>query len=155
WLGVLETTGQITLMPPFYENFGKRLIKSPRLYWLDSGLVCFLLRIENARQLENSPFLGAVFEGVLASEIIKRQINAGRAREVYYFRDAQGLEVDFLVPRTGGAMELIEAKWSKTIRPEMAKPLTALKAAMRKRKVEALIVHRAPVHGERIETVVP
>jgi predicted AAA+ superfamily ATPase len=155
WLGVLETTGQIVLVPPFYENFGKRLIKSPKLYWLDSGLVCFLLRIENERQLENSPFLGAVFEGFLAAEIIKKQINTGRAREIYFFRDAQGLEVDFLVPRPGGGMQLIEAKWAKTITPAMTRPLTALKLAIKKKNVEALIVHRAPAHGERLRTVVP
>ena len=155
WLGVLETTGQIVLVPPFYENFGKRLIKSPRLYWLDSGLVCHLLRIESQRQLEDSPFLGAVFEGFLASEIIKKQINAGRARELYYFRDAQGLEVDFLVPKAAGGMHLIEAKWSRTITPEMARPLTRLRAAMKRRKTEAFIVHRTPSHGEKLGTVVP
>jgi hypothetical protein len=71
WVGVLETTGHILLVPPFFENFGKRLIKSPKLYWLDSGLACFLLGIETKRELERSPFLGSIFEGFVASEIIK------------------------------------------------------------------------------------
>src|SRR5881296_793340 len=63
WVGVLETTGHVALVPPFFENFGKRLIRSPKLYWLDSGLVCFLLRIETERQLEESLFAGPIFEG--------------------------------------------------------------------------------------------
>jgi hypothetical protein len=56
WLRILETTGQILLVPPYFENFGKRLIKSPKVYWVDSGLVCFLLGIETEKQLEQSPF---------------------------------------------------------------------------------------------------
>ena len=77
WLGVLETTAQILIVPPFYENFGKRLIKSPKVYVADSGLACHLLGIETAAELAKSPFLGALFEGFMASEIVKAQVNAG------------------------------------------------------------------------------
>lgn len=83
------------MVPPYFSNFGKRLIKSPKLYWLDSGLACHLLGIETETQLRRSPFAGPLFEGFIASEIIKQQINAGRRREIFYFRDQQGLEVDF------------------------------------------------------------
>jgi hypothetical protein len=144
WLGVLQTTGQIALIPPYFENFGKRLVKSPKLYWLDTGLVCFLLRIDSERQLESSPFAGAVFEGHLAAEVIKTQVNRGRERELYYFRDEQGLEVDFVVPRRGGELLLLEAKWSKTVSPDMARPLRRLLDAMRGRAARALVVHREP-----------
>ena len=142
WLGVLETTGHVLLVPPYFENFGKRLTKSPKIYWLDTGLVCHLLRIESERQLEGSPFVGALFEGFVASEIVKRQVNRGRARELYFFRDEQGLEVDFLIPARGGELLLVEAKWSKTVSPSMARPLTRLMASVRRRATRALVVHR-------------
>src|SRR5436309_156253 len=73
WLSILEVTGQIVLVPPFYENFGKRLVKSPKLYFLDSGLACHLLGIDTTRLLSRSPFLGPIFEGFLAAEIVKQQ----------------------------------------------------------------------------------
>ncbi len=155
WLGVLEATGQILLVPPFFENFGKRLIKSPKIYWIDPGLVCFLLGIETKDQLEHSPFMGAVFEGFIASEIVKNQVNRGRSRELYFFRDEQGLEVDFLALGPGGKVHLVEAKWSKTITPADAAPLKKLAAAIRGRTVEAVIVHRASKSGNKLETVAP
>jgi predicted AAA+ superfamily ATPase len=99
WLGVLETTAQVLIVPPFYENLGKRLIKSPKVYLADSGLACHLLGIDSSAELAKSPFLGALFEGFIAAEIVKAQINRGRRPEIYHFRDEQGLEVDFLVPR--------------------------------------------------------
>jgi len=101
WLEILEATGEVLIVPPYFENFGKRLIKSPKVYWGDSGLACYLLGIRTAGELERSPFLGSLFEGFLAAEILKNQTNAGLRKELYYFRDQQGLEVDFLLPRPG------------------------------------------------------
>ena len=155
WLGVLETTGQIILVPPYFENFGKRLIKSPKVFWVDSGLVCFLLGIESEKQLERSPFLGPVFEGFIASEILKNLGNRGRPRELYFFRDEQGLEVDFLAPAPGGKVQLIEVKWSKTLRPETARSLVRLAGAMRGKQVEAMVVHRAPRSGPKLGVLAP
>ena len=98
WLQVLEITGQIMLVPPYFENFGKRLIKSPKIYLGDSGMACYLLGIATQAELDRSPFLGALFEGYVAAEILKSQANQGRRKELYHFRDQQGLEVDFLFP---------------------------------------------------------
>jgi hypothetical protein len=130
WLGVLETTAQVLIVPPFYENLGKRLLKSPKVYLADSGLACHLLGIESAAELARSPFRGALFEGFIASEIIKAQVNAGRRREIYYFRDEQGLEVDFLVPRRGGSVALVECKAGRTAMPAMAASLQRLAQAL-------------------------
>lgn len=130
WLSILETTAQILLVPPFYENFGKRLIKSPKLYFTDSGLVCHLLGIAGESALAHSPFLGCLFEGFVASEIVKHQVNAGRRRELYYFRDQQGLEVDFLWPVGHRRLRLIEVKASRTVTPEAAAPLRRLGTAI-------------------------
>jgi len=147
WLDILEATGQIFLLPPYFENFGKRLIKSPKVYVADSGLACHLLGIDSEAQLEKSPFLGALFEGFLIAEIAKAQVNAGQRRELYYFRDQQGLEVDFVVPARGSGVRLIEVKASRTVTPEMARPMQRLAASWRqsspaRRIVQMLVIHR-------------
>jgi predicted AAA+ superfamily ATPase len=90
-----------------------------------------LLGIESASQLERSPFLGPIFEGFMALELAKAQLNAGRRRELYYFRDQQGLEVDFIIPMQGGGVCLIEAKAARTVTPSDAVPLQRLAAAWR------------------------
>jgi hypothetical protein len=151
WLNILEITGQILLVLPFYENFGKRLIKSPKVYFIDSGLACYLLNIDNERALAASSTLGAIFEGFVASEIVKTQINAGKRREIYYFRDQQGLEVDFIIPK-GDKLLLCEAKATKTILPRMAAPLESLSNNI-KRPVEKFIIH--PGFTQKIRVVIP
>ncbi len=159
WLGVLETTAQVLVVPPFYENFGKRLVKSPKVYVADSGLACHLLGIESSSELARSPFAGVLFEGFVASEIVKAQLNAGRRREIYFFRDEQGLEVDFVVPGRGGALSLVECKASRTVTPAMATPLRRLAEAIgrtrpRRRKVSKVLVHEAPRAGVRTPALV-
>jgi len=143
WLHVLEVTGQVILVPPYFQNFGKRLIKSPKVYLGDSGLACHLLGITTPAELEKSPFLGPLWEGFVAVEILKSQVNRGRTKELYHFRDYQGLEVDFLFPYEGGVW-LVECKASRTARPDMARPMAALRQAMGDRKPARLsVVHRA------------
>jgi predicted AAA+ superfamily ATPase len=142
WLSILEVTGQIILVPPYFENFGKRLIKSPKMYVGDSGLACYLLGMTSSPELERSPFLGALFEGFIASEILKSQTERGRRKELYYFRDQQGLEVDFLIPRPNAKLWLVEAKAGKTVRPEMAAPMSSLQRAARNRADRLIVVHR-------------
>jgi predicted AAA+ superfamily ATPase len=147
WIGVLEATQQVLVVPPFYENLGKRLIKSPKVYFTDSGLACHLLGINTAADLQRSPFLGQLFEGQVASEIIKRQVNAGMRRELYFFRDEQGLEVDFIVPAKSGGVTLVECKATRAPLPRMTLPLQQLREAFKgkktvKRNVEMVLVHR-------------
>jgi len=144
WLQILEATGEIILVPPYFENFGKRLIKSPKLYWLDSGLACYLLGIKSVAELERSPFLGPLFEGFVAAEILKSQTNRGMRRELYYFRDQQGLEVDFLVPGPNLGLWLIEAKAGRTVQPRMAAPLQSLQRSLGKKASRLIVVHRRP-----------
>lgn len=146
WLGVLEITAQVLIVPPFYENLGKRLIKSPKVYVADSGLACHLLGIESTAELARSPFRGAIFEGFVAAEIVKAQVNRGRRPELYYFRDEQGLEVDFLVPRENAAVSLVECKASHTVTPAMASPMLRLAEACRKRRPEGMDVQMRLVH---------
>jgi predicted AAA+ superfamily ATPase len=152
WLNILEITGHIILVPPFYENFGKRLIKSPKLYFVDSGLACHLLGIMSERMLNRSPFLGAVFEGHVASEIAKCQLAAGRARALYFFRDQQGLEVDFLVPISERRLVLLEAKASKTVTPAAGEPLARLGRSVTGYETDNYVCYRgaAGISGESV-----
>jgi hypothetical protein len=149
WISILEITGQIVLVPPFYEHFGKRLVKSHKVYFVDSGLACHLLGLETAALLERSPFLGPIFEGFVASEIVKAQVHAGLHREIYHFRDQQGLEVDFLVPMAGHAVALVEAKATRSIRPDSAMSVNRLAAAMPSRDVAKFVVSRTVAVGSR------
>ncbi len=142
WLSILEVTGQIILVPPYFENFGKRLIKSAKIYWQDSGLACYLLGVTSSAELERSPFLGSLFEGFVAAEILKSQVNQGKRKELYYFRDQQGLEVDFLVPQSDSKLWLVEAKASKTVRPPMAAPLVSMRRNLERGSGRLIIVHR-------------
>jgi len=156
WLRVLEITGQVILAPPYFENFGKRLIKSPKLYIADPGMACHLLGIRTQAELNRSPFLGPLWEGFVASEILKFQVNHGRRKELYHFRDQQGLEVDFLFPDAKGRLWMVECKASKTVRPAMAAPLQSLRRSMRARhQVRAAIVHQKPNIPPPIHSVVP
>jgi uncharacterized protein len=141
WLDVLEITGQILVVPPFFENFGKRLIKTPKIYFADSGLACHLLGIDSVGALQKSTFHGPLFESFVASEIVKQQINNGKRKELYYFRDQQGLEVDFVVPRGAGKLALIEAKATKSPTPAMAQSLQRLAASVGNYKTQSLLVY--------------
>ncbi len=148
WIDVLEATGLIALVQPYFENFGKQIIKSPKVFWIDSGLTCHLLGIQTGAELERSPFLGAIYEGFVAAEVHKLQINAGRRKELYYFRDQQGLEVDFIAPSLTAdvsGMILIEAKASKTPIPDMARPMLSLAKAWNRSQMPLAgmyLVHR-------------
>ena len=160
WLGVLETTAQILIVPPFYENLGKRLVKSPKVYLADSGLACHLLGIDSAAELAKSPFAGSLFEGFIAAEIVKAQVNTGGRRELYHFRDEQGLEVDFVVPGSGGALMLVECKAGRTVTPAMAAPMQRLRETLRRKQrrktpVSMSLVHQGTGESNRIQAVAP
>jgi len=155
WLSIMEITAQIVLVPPFFENFGKRLVKSPKLYFGDSGLLCHLLGLESERELNRSPFLGPIFEGFVASEILKHQIGTGRPRQLYYFRDQQGLEVDFVVPTGHRRLLLVEAKASRTVVPQMAASLDRLSTAISRHRVSRFLVYRPQGEAARLAALRP
>ena len=147
WVRILEITGQVIVVPPYFENFGKRLVKSPKVYWGDAGLACHLLGIQSQAELERSPFWGAIFEGFVAGEILKSQINRGQRKELYYFRDQQGLEIDFVVPQPNARFWLVEAKASKTVQPSMAAPMLSLSHLAQNRATRRIVVYRNPRTG--------
>jgi predicted AAA+ superfamily ATPase len=155
WLAILEVTGQIVLVPPYYENLGKRLIKSPKLHFVDSGLACHLLGLESETRLRSSPFQGPLFEGFVVAEVLKQQQAEGRRREVYYFRDQRGLEVDLLVPLGGKRLALVEAKASATVRPEAGRSVTALAGSATGYETRGFVVYRPRPSAVRLSALRP
>jgi hypothetical protein len=113
WLNVLEASNIIHLLPPFFRNHGKRLIKTPKLYFKDTGLLCFLLGIHTPQQMMESPFVGGIWETFVLGQM-QRAIQAeGSPAEIYFWRDAQGIEVDFAL-WLNGRLQFVEAKWAES-----------------------------------------
>jgi len=113
WLSVLEASFLIFLLRPHYRNFNKRLVKSPKLYFLDSGLLCYLLRIRNPDDLRIHAARGAVFESWVVSEIVKNFIHRGLEPDVYFWRDSSAHEIDLVIERGDGLVP-VEAKSGET-----------------------------------------
>jgi predicted AAA+ superfamily ATPase len=155
WLSILEITGQIILVPPFYENFGKRLVKTPKLYFVDSGLAAHLVGVRTEETLATSPFRGALFEGFVAAEIVKHRVNRGLDRGLYYFRDQQGLEVDFLVDAGDRRLILLEAKATSTPMPDDARSLVRLASGIKDHKVASFLVHGRPSPDDKFVSLCP
>jgi len=122
WISVLEASFIVKRLRPYYRNFNKRLIKSPKLYFLDTGLICFLLDIRNPGQLATHPLRGAIFESYVVSEILKHRFNRGRNDHLFYFRDNTGNEVD-LICDYGLTLTPIEIKSGQTITSDFLKGL--------------------------------
>ncbi len=108
WLTVLEASYLVLRLPPYFQNFGKRLVKTPKLYFLDTGLAAWLLGIQDATQLLTHPARGALFETWVVAELAKHRFNRGGPLDLYFWRDSQGLEVDLLFETPAGlqAMEI-------------------------------------------------
>lgn len=113
WLTVLQASHLLTLLPPHHRNFGKRLVKTPKLYFLDTGLLCWLLRIGSAEDLLIHPARGAVFETWVVAEALKHRFNLGLPADLYFWRDNHGLEVD-LVFESAGRLHSVECKSGAT-----------------------------------------
>lgn len=113
WLSVLEASYVVHLLRPWHNNLGKRLVKTPKLYFLDTGLLAWLLGIHDATSLATHAQRGALFETLIVAEFIKHAFNAGRAAELYFWRDSNGHEVDLLVPQAA-QMRPVEIKSGAT-----------------------------------------
>ena len=114
WLSVLESSFIVTLLRPHHRNFGKRLIKSPKLYFLDTGLLCYLLQIRSPEELVHRAERGAVFESFVVSELYKNFAHRGEQASLSFWRDAAGHEVDLLIEE-GTSLIPLEVKSAQTV----------------------------------------
>ena len=118
WLSILEASFLVFRLAPYYRNYGKRLVKSPKLYFYDTGLAASLLGIESAEQLGGSNHRGALFENAVAIEVIKRYQALGTEPKLFYWRDSNKNEVDFIIEKGGTPRCAVEVKSSATFRPK-------------------------------------
>lgn len=125
WLSVLQASYLVTLLPPYFENISKRLVKSPKLYFNDPGLACYLLDIESPHQLERDKMRGAIFENYVVMEVLKHRYNQGLEGGVFFYRDSNQNEVDILL-KEEGEITAIEVKSSMTYHPSFESTLSKL-----------------------------
>ena len=134
WLSVLQASGQIVLLEPWFANLGKRVAKTPKLHFRDSGLLCFLLNLDE-ETLPGSPLLGAVWETFLFAEMRKLNSTLKSPFAFWYYRDQRAREIDFVLER-GGELSFVECKWREKPGAEDARNLVAVH--------EDLVSHKGP-----------
>jgi predicted AAA+ superfamily ATPase len=159
WLSVLEAGYVAWRLPPFHANVSKRLIKTPKLHFLDVGLACYLLGIRSADQLADHPLRGAIFETWVASEVLKARVHRGLAPSLSFFRDRSGTEVD-LVVELGRSLLAVETKSGQTIASDFFAGLHAFASlvapARPQRSVRSFVVYAGGESQRRTAaTVVP
>lgn len=127
WIDLLQTSFIVHLLPPWFTNTGKRLIKAPKLYFHDVGLACWLLGLRTPEQVRRDPLYGALFENFVIMEAMKDRLNTGASAEMYFYRDSEGHEVDLLLP-VGSQVHAIEIKAGATVNPDYFRGLKTFAA---------------------------
>lgn len=122
WLSVLEASYVVVKLPPYFENFGKRVVKSPKYFFADVGLLAYLLGIETPNQVLRDPLLGSIFENLVVIDVLKQRYNSGYDANLYFFRDSNGNEIDLLCKTSSGLVG-IEIKAAATWHGKFAKQL--------------------------------
>ena len=138
WLSVLQASYIVTLLPPYFENTSKRLTKMPKLYFLDTGLACYLLGIESREQLSRDKMRGALFENFVVTEALKQRYNQGKESNLYFYRDSNQNEIDLLLKRNT-RLYGIEIKSSMTYHKDFEKAL---------KRIDEWV--KAPVDGKAV-----
>lgn len=143
WLSTLEASGQAVLLEPWFSNRTKSIVKSPKLYLADTGVLCALLNVRSEAALRESPAAGAIWETFVFAQLRHRERRAGRAASLFYWRD-RTREVDFMID-AGGTLELFEAKWTEVPTAADAVNLDFLRRVLGRRSaVAGGVVCRAP-----------
>ena len=122
WISVLESSFIVFKLEPYYENYTKRLIKSPKIYFYEPGLAAYLLGIKNPNQVSRDPLIGNLFENMVILEFLKAQYNKGLEKSLYYFRDSKGFEIDLIIA-DGRQIIPVEIKSAATYNKEFSKNL--------------------------------
>lgn len=148
WLSILEASFVVFTLAPWSANLGKRLVKSPKVYFYDVGLACWLLGIKTVEQLQYHPLRGALFENLVVLEVMKAQRNQGLREPLYFFRDSNGLEVDLLLERAEGLV-LVEIKASQTVAAPLFKGLRTVSALLGERVKKQYLVYGGDALQER------
>lgn len=144
WISVLETSGIIYLLRPYYRNYGKRLVKTPKLYFTDPGLACRLLGIRDREQLFLHPNRGNLFESFIIAELLKERLNRGLTPDLYFWRDNTGIEID-VVRDEGSSLTAIEIKSGKTFPPDFLEGLTNWLKFSGEKSENCMVIYAGPL----------
>lgn len=128
WISILEASFQIIILRPYFANIGKRLVKSPKIYFMDTGLLCYLVGLRDADHASAGPMGGAIFENWVITDLYKTFLHRGEEPTMYFWRTTTGSEVDLIIETQSGLVPL-EIKMSQTPRVEMAKEIRAFRQA--------------------------
>lgn len=140
WISILEASFIIFRLQPYFENFGKRVVKSPKLYFTDVGVATYLLDITSIEQISRDPLRGNLFENLIVSELMKNQLNRGIEPAIYYYRDSNGNEVDLLL-KVANNLIPIEIKSSKTFNSDFLKGLRNFKKLTQERSPNGFLIY--------------
>lgn len=139
WISLLEASFQIFLLRPYYANIGKRLVKAPKVYFTDTGLLCYLVGLRDVEHAMSGPMGGAIFENLVVADLLKIFLHRGEEPAMYYWRTSHGSEVDLVIETQSGLVPL-EIKQTETPRPEMAKGIVSFKADFKKKAALGYVV---------------
>lgn len=140
WISILEASFQIIILRPYFANIGKRLIKSPKLYFTDTGLLCYLVGLRDAEHASAGPMGGAIFENLVIADLYKTYLHRGEDPAMYYWRTTAGSEVDVIIETQSGLVPL-EIKLSQTPRLEMAKELQTFRRDFKEKALPGYVIH--------------
>ena len=143
WISILEASNQIFLLEPYFSNTGKRVIKSPKVYFSEIGILCYLLGI-NAENISETPFIGNIWESLVCSEFRKKIKNIGLQAKLWFYRDNRDREVDFIFEHEG-QLDLFEVKWTSTIKNISTKSLDSVYNDMVANKKQLLSIGKRHV----------
>jgi len=150
WMNVLETSYVAFRLPPFFRNIGKRLVKTPKIYFYDVGLVCYLLGIHTPQQLETHPLRGSIFENMVVCDFLKNQYNHGLDNNLYFYRDKSQHEVD-LVVEDGLQLNAYEIKLSSNIHPDFYKNLNYFRSLFPNETVTTQVINTGQAENNSSE----
>lgn len=150
WISVLQASYIIKLLPPFYENISKRLTKTPKLYFYDTGLACYLLDIETEQQLSRDKMRGHLFENFVIMEALKERYNHGKESNLFFYRDSNDVEVDLLLKK-GNEYCAIEIKSSQTYHPDFEAGIKSLGKVLNNRLTDKAVIYAGDFENDTAE----
>jgi predicted AAA+ superfamily ATPase len=140
WLSVLEATYQVMVLRPYFAKVGKRLVKTPKVYFTDTGTLCALVGLKSTEHAAAGPMGGAIFETAVIMEVFKALVHRGQEPQLYFWRTASGQEVDLVVD-IGAQLVPIEIKLTATPHPGMAEGIVAFREALGRKAGPGWLVH--------------
>jgi len=153
WISILETSFILILLRPYFKNFSKRLIKSPKLYFLDTGLLSYLLRIRSKEDLRIHALYGSIFESYVISELLKNYMNRGEEHTIYFWRDSTGNEIDVIIDE-GDSLIPMEIKAGQTVASDFFKGIRFWKKLVKNDEQRAALMYGGDKSYIRSDTFV-